>query len=199
MRIKKFKNLWTMGLILTGGFLFFLYVIKMAYPTFVVGVAELPSIVKIGTYIDNHIWAYYLFTFITSFITSYFHNCACVGEKRLDIKDVGIVSLGIIFLMSIQNIAFAQFQMINDFIMILTPSILCFMKKKTEIKHFYMTVLCLGVNVFGQIISLEIRDISTMITYPNSATFTILLIDAYIWSFLLYAFSNYRKENLKNG
>ena len=44
----------------------------------------------------------------------------------------------------------------------------------------------------------EIRDIATMISYPNSATFTILTIDAYIWLFLLYSYYNYKEVN-KNG
>lgn len=57
MKIKKFKNLWTMGLILFGVILIALYVAKIFFPEFIVGIAEIESVVKFGQYVDTHQWA----------------------------------------------------------------------------------------------------------------------------------------------
>ena len=83
MKIKRFDNLWSMGLILFGVLLLSFYVIKIFFPDFIVGVAEMPSIVKFGNYVDNHKWAYYLFYGITSFISMYLFGCACFSIKKL--------------------------------------------------------------------------------------------------------------------
>jgi hypothetical protein len=195
MRIKKFKNLWTMGLLLTGGILILLYLIKLIFPTFVVGVAELPSIVKIGVFVDTHLWANILFTIVTSFVTSYFFLCACISEKKLNYKEIIITICAIIFLTVTSGFIMEQYQMISDIVMVGLPCLFCFMRKSQGIRYMYMTGLCFAIHSISQILSLRIRDISTRIQYPNSATFTILLIDAYIWAFLLYCFSNYKKEN----
>jgi hypothetical protein len=84
MKVKKFKNLWTMGLILFGAILIALYVAKIFFPEFIVGIAEIESVVKFGEYVDTHLWAYYLFTSITSFVIAYFYCCACCRRKYLE-------------------------------------------------------------------------------------------------------------------
>ena len=184
-----------MGLLLMGGILILLYLIKLIFPNFVVGVAELPSIVKIGTYIDSHLWANLTFTFITSFITIYFFMCACLSQKKLNLLEIIVLSACVLFLICIQGFALEQYQMINDVLMICLPCIFCYIRKIENVRVFYMTAISFSVHSLGQILSLKIRDISTRIQCPNSATFAILLIDLYIWVFLLYCFSNYRKEN----
>ena len=60
MKVKRFENLWTMGLIIFGCLLAILYLLKLIVPEFVVGVAEIPQIVEFGNYVDSHDWAYYL-------------------------------------------------------------------------------------------------------------------------------------------
>ncbi len=199
MKVKKFKNIWTMGLILCGGMLVVLFFAKLIFPEFVVGVAEIPSIVAFGNFIDSHKWAYYLFTFATSFITSYFYNCACLCKRKLDNKEIIIVICSILIMFLIENIAISYYHAISIIIMIVTPTFIGYINKSTNVKQFYMTILAIGVHTFAQILSVEIRGINGMITYPNSATYMILLIDLYIWTFLLYCFANYKKENYKNG
>ena len=55
MKVKRFNNLWAMGLILFGVILVAFYVAKIFFPEFIVGVAEIPEIVKFGTLIDSNI------------------------------------------------------------------------------------------------------------------------------------------------
>jgi hypothetical protein len=194
MKVKRFNNLWTMGLILTGAILVAFYIAKIFFPEFIVGVAEIPSIVAFGCFVDSHWWAYYLFTFLTSFIGSYLFNCACLSKNKLNWKELFIVVLSIIVMFLFENISIYYYQVISILIMLLTPTILSVLNKKQNITTFYMTTLCLIIHTVAQIFSAEIRGIASMISYSNSATFFILLIDAYIWLFLLYCFSNYKKE-----
>ena len=46
MKVKKFNNLWAMGLILCGVLLVAFYLAKIFFPEFIVGVAEIPAIVN---------------------------------------------------------------------------------------------------------------------------------------------------------
>jgi hypothetical protein len=195
MKVKKFKNLWTMGLILFGAILILFYVAKIFFPEFIVGVAEIPSIVAFGNFVDSHWWSYYLFTFITSFIGSYLFNCACLSKTKLNWLELLILTCSIIVMFLFETVSIHYYQVISVLIMLLTPTILSLLNKKQNISTFYMTTFCLIVHTFAQILSAEIRGIASMISYPNSATFFILLIDAYIWLFLMYCFSNYKKES----
>lgn len=60
MKIKRFENVWIMGLILSGAILLFLYILKLIFPSFVIETAQNEQICKIGRYIDTHKWAWYL-------------------------------------------------------------------------------------------------------------------------------------------
>lgn len=55
MKIKRFNNLWAMGLILFGAILVAFYLAKIFFPEFIVGVAEIPAIVNFGNLIDGNI------------------------------------------------------------------------------------------------------------------------------------------------
>ena len=68
MKVKRFNNLWAMGLILFGAILIAFYIVKIFFPQFIVGVAEIPSIVAFGNYVDSHEWAKQLFNIATVFL-----------------------------------------------------------------------------------------------------------------------------------
>lgn len=40
MKIKRFENVWIMGLILSGAILLFLYILKLIFPSFVIETAQ---------------------------------------------------------------------------------------------------------------------------------------------------------------
>lgn len=198
MKIKKFKNLWTMGLIIFGAILVTLYLAKLIVPEFVVKIAEVDSIVRFGTYVDTHKWALYLFNFVTSFIAGYFYCCASCRKRFLTFVDNTILITEILFMFVIEKFLPDYLLVINIVCMILMPLIICFKDKQTDIKYLYSTGVCLSINLLSQVLSLLIRNISMMITATNSATFSILLIDGIIWMVLLYNFYNF-KENIKYG
>lgn len=194
MKIKKFKNLWTMGLIIFGAILTAFYLAKLIFPEFVVELAQIESVVKFGEYVDTHKWAYYLFTFLTSLFMYYFYCCACCRKKKLSIVQIILISITMILLFVVEKYLPAYYFGLNMITMIILPTIICKMDKCLEIKQLYSTATCFSIYYLAQMVSLEIRNISLLISYPNSATYTILLIDAYIWAVLLYNYFNF-KEN----
>lgn len=115
MKIKRFNNLWTMGLIILIGILITIYCVKIINPEFIVGVAETESIVKLGNYIDTHKWAYYLFTAITSFTMAYLYCGACCRKIKLKIRDLIVVISYVIVSLLIQ-LFIPQFSLLQIFV-----------------------------------------------------------------------------------
>ena len=54
MKVKRFNNLWAMGLILCGVLLVAFYLAKIFFPEFIVCVAEIPAIVNFGEWQKVH-------------------------------------------------------------------------------------------------------------------------------------------------
>lgn len=194
MRIKRFNNLWTMGLMLCGIALLGVYITKLFFPSFIVGVAEIPNIVKFGNFVDTHLWAYYLVNGIISYGLSYLICCAIVHKRSLSIKQNIVCLIAVIFLFIIQKVFPLVFVEFNYATMIITPTICLLLDNKTNIKHLYSLAIVLSCHWIAQGLTLCIRDISTLISYPNTATFMILMIDMYIWLFLFYFYYNYKEE-----
>lgn len=181
-----------MGLILFGVLLLSFYVMKIFFPDFIVGVAETPSIVKFGNYVDNHKWAYYLFNGTTSFISLYLYVCAVCKIKKLKLLDCGIILFFIAISYIVEWLIPNQLFTYNVALYFILVLIIGKVDKIKDYEVFYSSCICFLITAFSQSISLEIRGISTLISYPNTATYFILLIDLYIWSMLLYLFFNYK-------
>lgn len=187
MKVKRFNNLWTMGLILCGGILFLLYLIKIIFPQYIIDVSHTDSVITVGKYIDNHKWAWYCCTFIVSFIGYYFSCCASSKRKILEWKEVAIICVTILVLFFSKEFLPNQYQVFNWCSTILIP-VLC----KAQIKP--LTINIVIVNIV-QSLTLEIRNLSLMISDYNYATLLILMLDAYIIQLLMYFAFNYKKES----
>ena len=190
-----------MGLIIFGTLLVALYLLKMICPQFVVGVAETPSIVKFGNFVDSNLVGYYLFYGFISFTTSYLGLCASCRQKKLSTKMNGILAICVVVSFVIEkflpNISLAY----NTCIPLVLVIVFYFVEKLNGNDILLPTCVTFVVNYFAQALSLAIRDVSTLISYPNSATFFVLAIDAYIWYMLMYLFFNQKtnKENYNYG
>lgn len=195
MKIKKFNNLWSMGLIIFIGILLTIYLVKIINPAFIVGVAETESVVKFGQYIDTHKWAYYLATSIMTFIVGYIYCCACCKKKFLNIKDVIVVICSMIVSLVCQIFIPQYFSVIDMCLMIAMPMIINALDRNTYASKFYSFGITFIIHNLAQIISLQIRDIVLMVAQYNYATLIILMIDVYIWLFILYFYFNFKKEN----
>lgn len=197
MQIKKFNNLWLIGIILFSVILFGLYALKFIYPNSIIQIAEVSTIVTFGEYVDSHLWAYYLFNGLISFVVGCVYCCACCRKKYLSRLEHLIVLIEVILLFIIEYFLPEYYLSLNLICMIILPTIINAINKYKDIKYLYSTVITFAFHSIAQLLTLSIRGMSMLITYPNSATFTILIIDVFIWVVLLYNYFNY-KEN-KNG
>lgn len=184
-----------MGVIIFGVILLALYVLKIVCPEFVIGVAEIPAIVRFGNYVNSHLWAYYLFTTIVSFTIGYFYCCACCRKRKLRLVDACIVLAQVLLMAVVQRFLPDYYLCLSIITMLLCPTIICLIDKRSEIKYLYSTIFTFSIHSLAQVVSLSIRDISLKITFPNVATLNILLIDLFIWMLLLYNFYNYKENN----
>lgn len=194
MKIKRFNNLWTMGLIILVGILVTIYCVKIINPTFIVGVAETESIVKVGQFIDSHKWAYYIITTLVSFVVYWLFCCASCRKSKLNWKENLVIVITIIILFICEKYFSFMYYEINMLSMIIVPAIILKMNNQTSIKYLYSVITCTTINFISQALSLQIRNIGLMIASYNYATLIVLLIDAYIWLFVLYCYFNIKKE-----
>lgn len=194
MKVKRFENLWAMGLILFGAILIVFYIIKIFFPQFIIGIAETPRIVEIGTAIQSNKWFLHLFNFANGYINNYFLTCACCRTYKLNWKG-NIILISCLILLSIFMEVYPQHYANLNFICLLAiPFLTCLVNKKVSSETFISTVVCFCLDILFQIFSLLVRDLTVMTIYPNIVTILVLLIDVYIWRILLYLFYNYKKD-----
>ena len=186
MKIKRFDNLWLMGLILCGVILGGVYILKIFFPNFVIEVAHVESITRIGHYIDTHKWAWYLASALLSFVTYYFVVCACCKVKSLDLRQIAYVAATVVIMYTIKEFLPTLYVGANACSMIALPFLLKSDFKATTVVFVSTTLL--------QSITLAVRDIAMMIIDANYATMIILTIDYYILLGLLYFYYNYEME-----
>jgi hypothetical protein len=160
-------------------------------------VAEMPSIVNFGSYVDSHLWSYYLFTFATSYIGGYIYTCACCKKRFLNKKDNFIVIGMTILPLVLFGLFPTAYTPMLYICFIAMPTFVNAINKRKDLS--FNTIICYSLDQLFSALTLEIRDISILVSYPNSATFTILLIDGFIWRGILYLCCNYEKGGKNNG
>ena len=183
-----------MGLILFGAILLLFYVAKIFFPEFIVGVAEIPSVVAFGNYVDSHLWASILFHFVVSYIGGYLYYCACYRKYKLDLLEncslIAFIVITIIVQYFLPKI-YSPFLYVS---VILQPLIMLYVHKNICKETFISVCACFIVDIMAQAVSMQIRDIILLASHLNTATMTILLIDTWIWRILLYLFFNHKKN-----
>lgn len=198
MKVKRFENIWTMGLILCFGLLAVFYVAKIFFPHWIVGVAQIESVVAFGDFVDAHKWSYHIFEIVVGTTAIYIYTCACCGVYKLDKLTFWIVPSFVLALRA-TNAFFPQYYVfVNCIVLVLVPCLVSWCLCKASKEVFFSTVFCFTADIVSQILSLEIRDLTTMVNKVNTATFMILMMDAYIVKLLLYFYFNY-KNKIKEG
>lgn len=194
MKIKRFENLWTMGLIIFGVLLVAFYLAKIIFPSLVVGVAQTPTIVEIGKIIDSNLALSVSFNLITSLVSLFLIVCASCQVRTISKKLLYFAFLSILLSHFIQlydsEISFV-YNLCLPLFFVLIHTLRANNYDKTLVVSTCATFI---INCFAQVVTLEIRGISTLIEYPNTATYSILIIDGYIWQILLYLFFNTKKR-----
>ena len=196
VKVKRFKNIWTMGLILFGAILTFFYVAKLFFPEWIIGVAETPRLVEIGAYIDNSIPMKLLANEVIGLIFGYVYCCACIQVPKLDRKGFIIFLLSLTTVVLSSLIDFSFYTVFNYINILVIPLMIALVCKQFNFKVVMSTFVCFIIDTLSQILSIQIRDLTQMVHTINTATLLVLCIDLYIWRILLYLYFN-EKRRLK--
>lgn len=180
------KKVWTAMLVLTVVFLCFLYVSKIFFPQEFVMCIENERLIQIGSFIDNHKWAYYLFGTCTSFATYWLYCCASCHKKKLTLKENGVILLVIIGSIVLSLINNEMVSLYGVLSMLLLPLLFKGNAKSTII------VYC--THYTAQWLTLKIRDLPTYVQYYNMLFATFLTFEMYLWLVLFYIVFNYKEK-----
>lgn len=182
------KKVFISMLVLTISFLVSFYVLKIFFPQEFVMSIQNEQLIKIGTFIDTHKWAYYLMAFITAFITYWLYCGAICGKIRFNIKEIIIIVITIIvsFLVNEYSPTFAMHYSICA--MLILPALF-----NGNIKRL---ALVYSVHGLSQILSMSIRNLPMLFSTYNSLIGLLMTIEMYFWLLLFYIIFNYRKKEI---
>lgn len=171
---------------LTIAYLVAWYILKIFFPEKFILQVNNERLIAIGNYIDSHFIINHLCGIVTSYITYWLYLGAVCKIKRLNWKHslsiVGIYLLGI--LVEMFDITLATFYSI--FVMIIFPAVLN--------ANYRRTVFVLVIHFICQWLSLQIRQLSTMILSFNFLSALIMGLESYFWLFLFYLYFNYYEK-----
>ena len=169
-------------------FLIACYVLKIFSPEQFVMVIENEQIVKIGTYIDNNLWAQILVAIITSFITYWLFLCACLRKWYLDWKQILVVLVVIGITQGLFEYDVTLSSVFSVVSMLILPVIF-----DADLKAGLIT-FC--VHYGAQALSTQIRQLPMLLTSVNSATILLMTAEGYFWLLLFYLFYNYKEKKV---
>ena len=182
------KKVFIAMLILTISFLVSFYVLKIFFPQEFVMSIQNEQVIKIGTFIDTHKWAYYLFGTATSFLTYYLYCCAVCRRLKLKWYECLIILATILISIGLSFINPNILSHFNICSMLILPLIFGGRLKETAIVY--------SIHGLAQVLSLSIRNLPMYIQYYNMLFATLLTFEMYIWLVLFYAIFNYKKKEI---
>ena len=173
-------------LILCIAFLAGLYVLKIFFPQEFMMSIQNKHIIKIGDFIDNHAWLYYICCGLTAYTTYYLYCCACSG--RIKLKWYEFVEI-LIVVVAIRAISFYDDNIATG---IETCSFWFLpLLMKGKIKN---TALTFTIQGMSQVLSLSIRNLPMYLHSVNFVTMFCFGIESYLWLILLKVIFSYKKE-----
>lgn len=182
------KKVFVSMLTLCVVFLVGLYIAKIFFPQEFMMSIQNERVIKVGTFIDNHKWLFYICGAITAFITYWLYCCASSGRKYLywyECLEILAVILSI-RLLSFYDDNIASILEITSFFFL--PAIM-----KGNINNCAISFTIHGIS---QGLSLTIRSLPIYLRTFNFATKFVIGLESYLWLVLLYIIFN-NKENKK--
>lgn len=175
-------------------FLLACYILKIFFPEQFVLSVENETIIVIGNYIDNTSWLLSIFGFLLGASTDYLYFGAVCKRKWIGFKLLSIIIIYNIFLELIY--AFLTTEQLDKYANLITIASSCYMilipmfftKSIRELSITYT------INASAQLLSLNIRDFSLLLTNVNTLIMFIFSLESYLWLLLLFLFFNYKKE-----
>lgn len=182
------KKVFTSMLSLCVIFLCGLYIAKIFFPQEFIMVISNPQMIKIGNFVDTHIWTYYVMGVFTSFLTYWLYCCAICHKKYLNWKECLIILgvIGISILLSLYDVTLTSvFSVIS---MILLPYLF-----KGDMK--YMSIV-FSTHYLAQALTLRIRNLPLYFVNVSNFILFLVTIEMYLWLVLFYIIGNYNKKEV---
>lgn len=169
-------------------FLCAFYVLKIFFPEQFVMVIENEQLVKIGNYIDNHLWLYIIISCFTSFITYWLYLCAVTRKWYLNLKELVAVLIVIAITQTLYSFesTISLASGITIIAMIALPLI-----DKAKLKE---VAIVFSFNYLSQLLSTLIRSLPLLLTNVNFMTIFLMTLEQYFWLLLFYLYYNMKKE-----
>lgn len=146
------------------------------------------NIIRIGAYIDSHIWLQQIVHFIFTCLTYNFYLCACCKKWHLSIKEYILTLIAII---PNQVITF-YFPLIGSSLAFVIMFGLPYFLKS----NYKDVVIIFTAHTIGQLLISVIRSKDIIYIDNNTLTMLVMGIDQYIWLILYYLYSNIYKESI---
>ena len=166
-------------------FLVACYILKFFFPEEFVMAIEIEPLLKVGRFVDSHLFVRYICATITSFITYWLFMCACKQSWYLTWQEC-VVILG--FIASARLINFVDVN-IATHVSIATFFLIPFICKF----NLKIATLIYTVHGIAQVLSLGIRNLPMHMTSANYITILCCGIETYLWLCLFYILFNYSK------
>lgn len=166
-------------------FLVALYVLKIFFPEQFVMAIQNEKFLEIGAYIDNHLWAYIVFTSISSFIIYWLFIGATTKKWVLSWKEFILV---LIVIASTRMLYLHDYEIataISTLSMFIIPTL--FGAKSKDLIFVY------SIHYVSQLLSIKIRNLPMLFSSVNSIIAIFMTLECYFWLLLFYIYNNYKK------
>lgn len=182
------KKVFISMLVLVISFLVGIYVLKVFFPEEFMMSIQNENLIKIGTFIDERKWLYYLCNGITAFITYCLYCCACSGRKILKWYEY-LYIVATIIICRVVNLYDVNMATIISWCSFLFLPALC--KGNIKVSAFVFTT-----HSILQGLSIKIRSLPMYLVTTNFITFTLMTFECYFWLLLFYIIFNYKKREV---
>lgn len=168
-------------------FLCALYVLKIFFPEQFIMVIENKQLIKIGAYVDEHLWLHIILACITSFITYWLYLCAVTRKWYLNWKELIAVLVTIAITQTLYSFdaTVSLASGISIISMLLIPVF-----SKANLRD---TAIVFSVHYLSQLLSTLIRSLPLLLTNVNYATTLLMGLESYFWLLLFYLYFNFKK------
>lgn len=177
------KSVLRTAIVIIVMMLFAEYILKLFIPEEFVLIINNPNLIKVGTYINNNLFLYYIVSSFFSYITYYLFTCACGRTKYLNLK----LSLSIVPTIIVAHVVAYYVPTMSAQFLVCTMIVFAYLNK-SNLKDF-MLVFC--VHTIAQSLSLEIRNLSFYVVSLDVLTCFMLTLECYLWLILFYVLNSY--------
>ena len=192
------KRVYKVMLALVLTFIAGIYVLKVFFPNDFMLVIENQKLVHAGQVIDNTPVLDYLCSFLIAYIFDYLYFGAVCQKKKLGIRLSLIITLYNAFFVAFYRLAPAATVVKHANLLLALSNCYMILIPMFFTKHIKGLSVTYTINSIAQLLTLNIRNLSLLLTNANFITTTLMSIECFFWMLVCYMLFT-RKEEKTNG